>query len=182
MSKNNIKKNNKGFTLMETLVAISVLMLAVAGPLTLAQRSMVSTMISRDQLIASYLAQDALDYVRSISNLDNEGGELLDWGINCGSEYCAIDTVSDYGFGAISNCGPLADDCNNLYFDESSYSYTMQGSSLPQSKFKRYVKFEISNNKEADAKDSLNVLVGVKWKTGGINQIIEIRDQLYAGI
>ncbi len=53
-----------GFTLIESLVAITVLMLSVAGPLYAANRSIVAAGIARDQLTASYLAQEAIEHVR----------------------------------------------------------------------------------------------------------------------
>ena len=61
-----IKKNKRkiaGFTLLETLVAISILMVAVAAPITIAQKGLTSASYSKNQLIASYLAQDAIEYL-----------------------------------------------------------------------------------------------------------------------
>lgn len=54
----------KGFTLIETLVAIAILTLAVAGPLLVASRALVSAQIAQEQLAASYLAQEGIEYVR----------------------------------------------------------------------------------------------------------------------
>lgn len=66
--KNNFQKS--GFTLVETLVAIAILTLAVAGPLYTASRAIVAAETARDQLIASYLAQEGIEYVRKMR--DNE--------------------------------------------------------------------------------------------------------------
>ena len=56
----------KGFTLIETLVAVTILMLAIAGPLSAANSALVSARVSHDQIIASYLAQEGIEYVRSV--------------------------------------------------------------------------------------------------------------------
>lgn len=48
------------------MVAITILTIAVAGPLYAANRAIVAAEISRDQLTASYLAQEGIEYVRSI--------------------------------------------------------------------------------------------------------------------
>ncbi len=56
----------KGFTLIETLVAIAILTLSVAGPLYTANRAIVAAETSRDQLVASYLAQEGVEYVRRV--------------------------------------------------------------------------------------------------------------------
>lgn len=52
---------NKGFTIIETLVAITILMIAVAGPLTIAQKSLMASIYARDQIVASYLAQEVME-------------------------------------------------------------------------------------------------------------------------
>lgn len=55
-----------GFTLIETMVAVSILAIAVAGPLVTASRAMVAAQTARDQLIASHLAQEGVEYVRAL--------------------------------------------------------------------------------------------------------------------
>jgi len=53
-----------GFTLIETLVAITILTLAISGPLFTANRAIVAAENARDQLTALYLAQEGVEYVR----------------------------------------------------------------------------------------------------------------------
>ena len=62
--------NMKGFTLIEAMVAVTILTFAVAGPLFSAGRAIVAAETARDQLIASYLAQEGIEYVRAMR--DNE--------------------------------------------------------------------------------------------------------------
>lgn len=54
----------KGFTLIETLVAISIMTIAIVGPMTTASRALLAAYTARDQLSASYLAQEGTEYVR----------------------------------------------------------------------------------------------------------------------
>ena len=56
--------NMKGFTLIEAMVAITIVTLSIAGPLYTASRAIVAAENARDQLIASYLAQEGIEYVR----------------------------------------------------------------------------------------------------------------------
>ncbi len=54
----------KGFTLIETLVAISILVIAIAGPMTMAARGLQSSYHAKSQLVAVHLAQEAIEIVR----------------------------------------------------------------------------------------------------------------------
>ncbi len=62
--------HNRAFTIVETLVAVAVLMIAVAGPLTIANKGLKSALIARNEVIASYLAQDALEVAKFIRDND----------------------------------------------------------------------------------------------------------------
>src|ERR1035437_8020416 len=57
---------SSGFTLVETLVAIAILMIAIAGPLTVAEKGLSAAIYARDKLIGSYLAQDGMEAIKNI--------------------------------------------------------------------------------------------------------------------
>lgn len=59
-------KKQGGFTLVEAMVAISILSLAVTGPLLIAQKGLGSSVYARDQITAFYLAQEAVEYIRNV--------------------------------------------------------------------------------------------------------------------
>lgn len=63
-----LKKTSNGFTIVETLVAIAILMIAVAGPLVAASRSLNAALYSRDQMIGSFLAQETMEVIKSRRN------------------------------------------------------------------------------------------------------------------
>lgn len=60
----------KGFTLIESLVAITIVAVAVAGPLFTANRAIISAQGARLQLTASHLAQEGIEHIRALR--DNE--------------------------------------------------------------------------------------------------------------
>ncbi|MFZ2501014.1 MAG: prepilin-type N-terminal cleavage/methylation domain-containing protein [Minisyncoccia bacterium] len=73
-----------GFTLIEAMVAVTILALSVSGPLFMASRALVAAETARDQFTASYLAQEGVEYVRALR--DDEylkvytGNTVLAWG------------------------------------------------------------------------------------------------------
>ena len=111
-------KPNLGFTLIETLVAISILMVAVASPLTIAQKGLASAIYAKDQIIASYLAQDAIEYIINASdkNVADGNGWLLGISDNCGTA-CVVNTRLDSGI--VSCVGA----CYALNYNESTNIY-----------------------------------------------------------
>src|SRR6185369_5661442 len=113
-------------------IAIVVLMLAIVGPLTLASKGLQSTLISKDQETAFYLAQDAIEYVRWVrdtNKLTNRG--WLD-GLNgvanghtnngavggtcTASSGCIIDSLRDTTTSCSGTCTQLNFDATNNYF------------------------------------------------------------------
>lgn len=111
----------KGFTLIETLVAIAILGMVIVGPLTLAIKSIGSAAISQNQITASYLAQEAIEYIKN--HRDNnflQGTGWLDGLDDClGSNGCYID-VFDIGNeinGCIINCPKIRYDSGNKQYN-----------------------------------------------------------------
>ena len=51
---------------METIVAIAILLISIAGPLTVAEKALTEAVSSQDQMTASYLAQDLMEYVKNV--------------------------------------------------------------------------------------------------------------------
>lgn len=60
------RKTVRGFTLVEALIAVTIVTLATAGPLFTANRAIVAAQNTRLQLTASYLAQEGIEYVRAM--------------------------------------------------------------------------------------------------------------------
>jgi type II secretory pathway pseudopilin PulG len=74
----NKKSFTAGFTLVETLIAVLVLMMAITGPYTIAAKGLQATLIAKDQDAAFNLAQDAVEYVRFVRDTNRlSGGDWL---------------------------------------------------------------------------------------------------------
>lgn len=61
----------RGFTILETLVAISLLVLALTAPLAIVAQALRSSYYARDQVTAYFLAQEAIEFLRN--KRDNAG-------------------------------------------------------------------------------------------------------------
>lgn len=174
----NLKKNS-GFTLLEALVAVSILMVAVSAPITIAQKGLSSAVYSKDQMIASYLAQDVIEYIKnkrdevSINNpnfdwedLDILTGCIVDDITTSDNIGCQIDTtkeISDSAISAYSNNTALSKDSNNFY--------TYGGAT--ETKFKRQIQIKLNNI--GGSQDEALVVVTIRW---GEN-ILNVRTLIY---
>lgn len=56
----------RGFTILESLVAIAILLVALTGPMVFAQQSLRASRLAGDQITAFYLAQDAIELVKHV--------------------------------------------------------------------------------------------------------------------
>lgn len=75
----------KGFTLIETLIAVAILTTAIIGPFVAIQTAITASYVARDQLTATMLAQEGVEFVRSIRdgnylyNITNPTPPLRSW-------------------------------------------------------------------------------------------------------
>jgi prepilin-type N-terminal cleavage/methylation domain-containing protein len=58
------KGNQSGFSLVETLVAITILLIVIVGPLSISSQSARSTSFASEQVIAFFLAQEGIEIVQ----------------------------------------------------------------------------------------------------------------------
>lgn len=164
------KNKKRGFTFLETIVAIGILTIALASPLTLASSSIRAAGQAKDKFIASYLAAEAIEYVRNVrdTNALTGGwlGPLLSRGVkSCRTEDggCIIDVTQSETGAAVTNCGSK---CLKIKYDETSGLY--QYNSGSDTKFIRTVKInELVKDQEAE------ITVTVSWDGGGSSLIIQ---------
>jgi type II secretory pathway pseudopilin PulG len=119
--KNQRRPLKAAFTLIETLVAITILVLAIVAPMSLTVRSLSSAYYARDQITASNLGQEGIEAVRSlrdhnvllISKTNNSGVNIFD-GIPI-NQWFTIDTrnnaVIQNNCGNANACPVLQTDC-----------------------------------------------------------------------
>ena len=80
-------KNGVGFTLIEIVVAMFLLIVGTVGAFALIQRTIAFTAVSSSQLVASYLSQEGIEIIRNIRDTNYLEGSVWDDGIGLGADY-----------------------------------------------------------------------------------------------
>jgi prepilin-type N-terminal cleavage/methylation domain-containing protein len=179
----NIKNKRKGFTLLETVVAIFILLISITGPMVVAQNGLRTAFISRDQISAFFLAQDAIEYIKNVKDTngvsriedelssDNWLNGLNDCFDNNG---CQIDSY----VGETFDCSPASpsngclgsnpENDSKLKYDSDAGFYRANDGNQ-DSIFSRTVYLE-----EIDPDKEARVTVKIRWRGGGLSGFREI--------
>ncbi len=160
---------SSGFTLIETLAAISLLSVAIMAPMTLTTRSLAASYYARDQVTAYYLAQEAIETLRSIRDGQilkivqstdpssiNIFGSIEPY-INNGQPFI-IDALDS----TITQCPTPPTPCSPI---QTNATRTLYGYEIgwTDTNFTRTV---TARKIKIDSNDEIRVTVEVSWKTG----------------
>lgn len=194
----NVVKKNRGFTLIETLIAVFILTIALNGLFALIASSLFSARYARNEITANYLAQEIIDYIRNDRDTyafqmmaDPNGGwaNFLNHyratvGSNCfvgfdslgGCEIDVTDIDSGTGLATVTSCVTPASstfgstNCKLLNYDESASnkSFYTYQNGVP-SNFKRQVILYQDASSPAGL-DQLIIKVTIEWRNGNIDR------------
>lgn len=183
MSYKNIQKN-KGFTLLETLVAVFILLLVLNSAFTLMSSNLFGARYTKNQMTAEYLLQEVVDYIRNDRDTyiqhQDWNGFLNKYKLVNGSNgsvvnsYCIIDVSP---LNRIANCSNAPLDPIFLTYDDSNTNgsyYTTQagitGSKLTN--FKRDVELTLVGT------DEVYVTVNITWVEGSSTRTRKLKSSL----
>lgn len=147
-------KVQKGFTLVETLAAVLLLSIALAGPMVIAQKGLQTALTAKDQDTAYNLAQDAVEYIRwardtnCLTAAASTGCPAANWlagtgsGVtslsNCvsanGSTSCTVDNFGGTIAACTGTCSPI-----NYNTNTNEYTYAPVGSGVVTTPFTRTI-------------------------------------------
>jgi Tfp pilus assembly protein PilV len=181
------KFHTSGFTIVETLVAITVLMIAIAGPLVVASKGLFGALASKDQMIAAYLAQESMETIKNIRD-NNEyainGGSSIAWdaftsgafdstcsSVSATCDASAVDSPSIKNSCPMSPAVPVSG-CQ-IYLGSNGYGHN-SGDGMP-TLFSRYFYTTpptINNGNE------LTVTVVVNWNEGTTPYSVSLSSEL----
>ena len=170
---------SKGFTLIEALVSITVLMLSITAPLTLSYTGLTAAYLAEDQIVAYYLAQDAMEFVRNIRETNKLAGRDVLYGLDICSvgsgddRGCYIDTLNKDFF----ECATLNCPEGVLKFHPTTGVYDHSNTPAPvvNSRFTREIKVKYLGAENNEA--VIDVIVRWKQSTGK-EQVYKLRTNL----
>jgi len=182
IKKQRTKNINKGFTLVETLVAISLLTISIVAPMSLTMLALSSAIYARDQITAYYLAQEGIEAVRSVRDgnilvtalgtptpILSEGTGPGQIPSTSGTPF-TIDTHTIPATMALCDSGT----CRVLETDGDLYGYS---SGWTNTTFTRSVSATVISQ------DEVRISVTVSWNTSPFNvRSFTLSDNLYAWI
>ncbi len=176
----NIRRKG-GFTLVETLVAITVLLLVIIGPMTVAQKGIQNAYYANDQVTAVFLAQEAIEAVRELR--DRKALQAF----NTGTYFETWDWISGISGGCISSnkCGFVRGSSNpiapcsglgNCVIRKSLSDVYTHTPGDPITPYTREITFETFGI------NSVKVTVDVYWNAnifGGVERHVTLQTWLY---
>jgi type II secretory pathway pseudopilin PulG len=171
----------QGFTIVETLVAITVLMIAIAGPLVVASKGLSGAAASKDQMIASYLAEESMEVVKNQRDNNIYTGALswLNGFGNCSnSAPCDASAIDTPNFLLYSAGAPVPLNLTDLTAN-GYYSHTSGGMVTP---FTRYFYLSKPNAPtiacDYSTMDECTVTVVVNWNEGTVPYGVTVSSEI----
>ncbi len=164
-----------GFTLIETLVAITILLLAVIGTTTAVQTGISSFIFSKNQIIAFYLAQEGLEQIRNIR--DENSLNQRNWltGLSSNSSdpcyfgsACIVDPVNS---NVATRCSSGPGNCPALRQNATS-GFFGYDALWPVTTFRREIMLTQINSNE------ISIKVTVNWLKGTVNRQFSARENI----
>lgn len=119
----NFKQKNKGFTLVETLIAIAIFSVSILGLMSVLASGISNTGYAKQKIIASYLAQEGIEYVRNMRDTkvlfgsgNSKWTQFQSDFNSCTAKDHACGFSQPLPFGGIFQCSAANDQCK-LYIN-----------------------------------------------------------------
>ena len=174
--------NSGGFSLMEVILAIFILLTVLTGLMSMISDVIRAAAAASSKLIAANLAQEGIEVVKNIRDLNYKDNGWNDWyaSFNSGQLICyylQYDSIS------LDNSVPCGDDAPVLKYDLTSglYGYTKpDGSGMATDSrygFKR--KISLQRNPDGTSDNEIAVVSSVSWTEHGRTRSVMVEDRLW---
>lgn len=160
----------RGFTLLETLVAITVLLMALTGPFAIAQQSLKSSYYARDQVTAFYLAQEGIEYVRAM----RDGNYLTSAPWLTSLAACVTPAVCTVDFANFTSPAVCPNGiCPALFASTASGLFNQVNGTA--SKFTR----TMTLTEVIGQPDQMILSVTIAWKSAGVSRTFTLKERIF---
>lgn len=176
--------NKRGFTILETIIALGVVSLSIAGVFSSVRTGLSASLNSKDEIRAFYLGQEAVEALRNKKDANKlislNGGVSTNW--LAGIAYQASDpcypgktcTIDVYNANTLATCPGGFGSCSYLYGHPTSYFYSYSSvSPWVITKYKREIQIECSG--VCGTTNEITITVRISWLHGNINKEIKIK-------
>lgn len=189
--------NQQGFSLVETLVAITILLVVIVGPMTISSQAAKSTSFASEQVIAFFLAQEGAEIIQKnrddlllTSFLPTSDGnynstpwtDFSDESSGADFEYCfdppgcgiELNTDGTASLGVVQDCSDSINECR-LYFNDSNgrAKYTHDPTGASTTPYWRVINMTHTPDRE------IQVTSRVFWRTGNQRAAQEVVVETY---
>ncbi len=184
----------KGYSLIEVLIAIAILMMSIVGPLSIAAKSIQTAQYARQQTTAFFLAQEGITTIEAVRNraplqpgapdvwIDFKSGSSLDPCFTQNGWDITLNTVPTSQTVTACNGSAIPDPCVLNLKDTSNTGAILYGQFIGAgtsiTPYTRTITLELSPTNA----DELLVTVVVRWPTtllGGSTQNLTLRTTLF---
>lgn len=174
--------------MIESLVAITILLIAVVSPLTIVASSVYQAQVAKDQITAFYLSNEVFEYVKNMHDTgvllgdtsdtwltDSNAGDL-DKCNSAGSNICELDVLGGRD-PAIQNIS--VDSTLGMCISSIGYTYDCDLTTGKQTNFKRYFTVDkVDAVFDGGTVVQYKVVVTVVWKTQSLSRSITSTEYL----
>lgn len=180
-------KNKSGFTLVETLIALSIFSISVVGLMVVLGKGISDANFAKYKNTASYLAEEGVEYIRNMrdtyvlydSNPSDGWTQFLAKFAQCtttnGCKY--DDSLTSYDLNSLKSMN--VNQCNgnvcSLYYDTSTGRYGWTASAT-SSFYTRVITMKAVDG----SPDEIQIKCTVTWSTNGSPHSVVFADNLFA--
>ncbi len=170
----------KGFTIIETLVALSIFTFSILGLIVITSQGVSDTNFAKNKLVATYLAQEGIEIVRNMRDTNALGGgtwQTIFQGplVGCYAAGqitgCDIDpatlTIEPCSL-ALRSCGPIRYNAAN-----GAYVLGSTNPTLPETPFRRQITLLDMGNAEVE------ITSVISWTQGTTPRSVTVVEDVF---
>ncbi len=167
----------RGFTLLETLVAVGIFTVSILALLSVLSQGITSTNFSKKKIIATYLAQEGIEYVRNIrdTTVTSATSASTGWASFMTTVSAACGSAAGCYLPSFNSVLPCTTVCAALSYDEDTGIYGYTSTSGVDSGYVRTITYEPIAGDDNEVKINSKVT----WMQGSGSYSVTFSDHLF---